>query len=190
MVMGKGPLQGPSPPIRLSGCALRSGWKAAVSGVLLGPQWPGPGESLSCQTSSIGCWAERCGTDAAGPSTRRPGHGLNTQGAWLARKILWFHGPGRVCACASTCVCMCGCPFACVPVCECMCTPGEGLWVNWYVAGMGTRGPSPPSRAGRNLGGKEGIETHHEIRASGGKKSPAPRGRPCPLCSGAPPQLR
>lgn len=83
-------------------------------------------------------------------------------------------------------MCVCVDAHLHVRVCECMCTPGEELWVNWCVAGMGTRGPSPPSRAGRNLGGKEGIETHHKIRASGGKKSPAPWGRPCSLSSGVP----
>jgi hypothetical protein len=43
---------------------------------------------------------------------------------------------------------------------QCVCAHGE------LVCGTpkGTRWPSPPRRAGRNLGSKEGIETHHEIR--------------------------
>lgn len=75
-----------------------------------------------------------------------------------------------LCACVCTCVCLCGC------ICVCMFMPGEGLWVNWCVAGMGTRGPSPLSRAGRNRGGKEGIETHHEIGAMAERNPLCPEG--------------
>lgn len=93
--------------------------------------------------------------------------GLYTQGAWLAGKIPWLM---TLCACVCTRVPMCGC------MCVCMFMPGEGLWVNWCVAGTGTSGPSPLSRAGRNQGGKEGIETHHEIRAMAERNPLRPEG--------------
>lgn len=64
---------------------------------------------------------------------------------------------------------------------------GKGSCVNWCVAGTGTRGPSPLSRAGRNSGRKEGIETHHEIRASWRKEIPrALRETLLPSCSSLP----
>lgn len=65
------------------------------------------------------------------------------------------------------------CACACIPACMCAgAHQGKGSWVSWCVTGMGTWGPSSLSRAKRKLGDKEGIETHHEIRASWGKEIP------------------
>lgn len=128
----------------------------------------------------MGCrWAERCVTDLAGlplGGLARPLHAGSLAG-W---KNIVVHDPGKVCACGCICVCMCGC------ICVCMFTPGEGLWVNWCVAGMGTSGPSPLSRAGRNRGGKEGIETHHEIRAMAERNPLCPEGDLASCSSSAP----
>lgn len=78
------------------------------------------------------------------------------------------------------CVHACMLACVCVHVCACMCTcvHARGRALGELVCGRhgakGAKGAFPTEWDRKEPGGKEGIETHHEIWASGGKKSPAP----------------
>lgn len=88
-------------------------------------------------------------------------------------KELCFHDSGKVGGYACTRVCMCGCLYVCTRVCVHVHTRGRAL--SELVCGRhGDKGAFPTEGGRKEPGGKEGIETHHKIRASGGKKSPAP----------------
>lgn len=89
---------------------------------------------------------------------------------WLEKNnpAKWAHM--RVCAH----VCILVCLHACV--CVCMCVPGKGL-VDELVCGRhGDKGAFPTEQGRKEPGGREGIETHHEVRASWRKEIPCAQG--------------
>lgn len=143
---------------RASSCSLRSDLvtPCSDSGEMLGPGRVSPGGRLLL--------GDRWATECCGV--------FHQEARWGGTGLVAFtpREPGKVRAGVYACTCMH--VYACA-------SQEKGSWVNWCVAGMGTRGPSPLSRAGRNLGGQEGIETLITRSGQvGGKKSPAPRGRP------------
>ena len=69
--------------------------------------------------------------------------------------------------CLCVCVCVCTRVCACLYMCVCVCLHAKEKVMGELVhGGQGDKGAFPTEQGRKEPGGREGIETHHEIRAS------------------------